>query len=202
MTVLSILRGIRPAAGILTAPTKSSLAREFTTSVIRNGGHGHHRFEIMPSKWGWTKYKDMFHFYFMLGIIPACGVAFFGQCLCWPCNSLWNTARICTKALGIQQASDIEIPPKILPSQPSGDLRTEFALPVFRRRKATNEAYGMESGGPDEISWRLPQLLCFKEYPFEICERSSRGSARAEGHAWIGYRAWNSSWWRSLRMHI
>jgi len=84
MTVLSILRGIRPAAGILTAPTKSSLAREFTTSVIRNGGHGHHRFEIMPSKWGWTKYKDMFHFYFMLGIIPACGVAFLANVFVGP----------------------------------------------------------------------------------------------------------------------
>ena len=33
-------------------------------------------FKITPSKYAWQKYKDMFHFYFMLGFIPCITIVF------------------------------------------------------------------------------------------------------------------------------
>ncbi|KAK7074407.1 NADH dehydrogenase [ubiquinone] 1 beta subcomplex subunit 5, mitochondrial, partial [Halocaridina rubra] len=34
------------------------------------GGHGPRKMNITPSRWQWHKFKDMFHFYVMLGAIP------------------------------------------------------------------------------------------------------------------------------------
>lgn len=45
--------------------------------LVRNGG-GHQRvMEIIPSKYQWHKYKDLLHFYLMLGAIPALGLVFY-----------------------------------------------------------------------------------------------------------------------------
>lgn len=31
----------------------------------------HRVFPMEPSRWSWTKFKDYFHFYVMLGVIPC-----------------------------------------------------------------------------------------------------------------------------------
>jgi len=47
-----------------------------TTSLVRNGG-GHERtMVIIPSRYQWQKYKDLLHFYTMLGAIPLLGLVF------------------------------------------------------------------------------------------------------------------------------
>jgi len=80
MTVLSILsRGFRPVLPSLQNFGKNTSAasgfRQFVTSVLRQSEH-ERRIQITPSRWAWTKYKDMFHFYILLGVIPLCGVVF------------------------------------------------------------------------------------------------------------------------------
>ncbi|CAH0588937.1 unnamed protein product [Chrysodeixis includens] len=42
----------------------------FSTSKVFNG-HDHKTFVLQPSRWQWHKFKDMFHFYAMLGLIPV-----------------------------------------------------------------------------------------------------------------------------------
>ncbi|XP_030386411.1 NADH dehydrogenase [ubiquinone] 1 beta subcomplex subunit 5, mitochondrial [Scaptodrosophila lebanonensis] len=34
------------------------------------GDHGHHHMTIKPSRFQWDKFKDLMHFYVMLGVIP------------------------------------------------------------------------------------------------------------------------------------
>lgn len=48
---------------------------DFILAVLRQSDH-ERRIQIIPSRYSWTKYKDMFHFYILLGLIPACAVAF------------------------------------------------------------------------------------------------------------------------------
>ncbi|KAK3912908.1 NADH dehydrogenase [ubiquinone] 1 beta subcomplex subunit 5, mitochondrial [Frankliniella fusca] len=33
-------------------------------------GGGHNRFQIQPTRWQWTKFKDLVHFYTMVAVIP------------------------------------------------------------------------------------------------------------------------------------
>ncbi|KAL1465747.1 hypothetical protein WDU94_005290 [Cyamophila willieti] len=48
---------------------------DLKTSSIKLGGHGGH-FEIKPSQWQWTKFKDFVHFYVMVGAVPCLAVMF------------------------------------------------------------------------------------------------------------------------------
>lgn len=36
-----------------------------------SGGHGHNVMAIRPSRYQWNKFKDLLHFYLMLGLIPV-----------------------------------------------------------------------------------------------------------------------------------
>ncbi|XP_022822653.1 NADH dehydrogenase [ubiquinone] 1 beta subcomplex subunit 5, mitochondrial [Spodoptera litura] len=49
----------------------------FTTSKALKGGHEHKTFVLQPSRWQWHKFKDMFHFYTMLGLIPVTAIIFY-----------------------------------------------------------------------------------------------------------------------------
>ncbi|XP_045620413.1 NADH dehydrogenase [ubiquinone] 1 beta subcomplex subunit 5, mitochondrial [Procambarus clarkii] len=65
MSVVSCLR-----AGSL--PFRSACTPAQCLAIIRRemGGHGPRKMVITPSRWQWHKYKDMLHFYTMLGVIP------------------------------------------------------------------------------------------------------------------------------------
>ncbi len=39
--------------------------------------HGPRKFFITPSRFQWHKFKDLFHFYVMLGLIPVLGIVFY-----------------------------------------------------------------------------------------------------------------------------
>lgn len=41
-------------------------------------------FPIQPSRWQWNKFKDLFHFYVMLGAIPAGLVIFYSNVFIGP----------------------------------------------------------------------------------------------------------------------
>lgn len=41
------------------------------------GGHGPQQFIIKPSRYQWNKFKDLLHFFVMLGVIPASAVVFY-----------------------------------------------------------------------------------------------------------------------------
>ncbi|KAK5650270.1 hypothetical protein RI129_001299 [Pyrocoelia pectoralis] len=58
MVILSTLRPL------LLQPTKRC------TTVIRYMAGDHGVFPFKPSRWQWNKFKDFFHFYALLGVIP------------------------------------------------------------------------------------------------------------------------------------
>ncbi|XP_075980167.1 NADH dehydrogenase (ubiquinone) SGDH subunit [Anticarsia gemmatalis] len=49
----------------------------FSTSKTLGAGHGHKTFALQPSRWQWHKFKDMLHFYAMLGLIPVGAIIFY-----------------------------------------------------------------------------------------------------------------------------
>jgi len=48
----------------------------FTIVTREMGGGGPAKMVITPSRWQWHKYKDMLHFYVMLGVIPLGALVF------------------------------------------------------------------------------------------------------------------------------
>ncbi|XP_026321689.1 NADH dehydrogenase [ubiquinone] 1 beta subcomplex subunit 5, mitochondrial [Hyposmocoma kahamanoa] len=48
----------------------------FSTSNILKAGHGK-VFAIQPSRWQYHKFKDMLHFYVMVGLIPVTAIIFY-----------------------------------------------------------------------------------------------------------------------------
>ncbi|XP_053646163.1 NADH dehydrogenase [ubiquinone] 1 beta subcomplex subunit 5, mitochondrial isoform X1 [Cherax quadricarinatus] len=65
MSVVSCLR-----SGTNLLKNVSSPARCLFMIQREMGGHGPRKMVITPSRWQWHKFKDMLHFYFMLGVIP------------------------------------------------------------------------------------------------------------------------------------
>ncbi|XP_052862923.1 NADH dehydrogenase [ubiquinone] 1 beta subcomplex subunit 5, mitochondrial [Anopheles cruzii] len=49
-----------------------------------SGGHGPKNFTITPSRFQWHKFKDTFHYYVMLGLIPAGAVIFYANVFVGP----------------------------------------------------------------------------------------------------------------------
>lgn len=41
------------------------------------GGHGPKVFQLEPTRMQWHKFKDMLHFYTMLGLIPVAAIVFY-----------------------------------------------------------------------------------------------------------------------------
>ncbi|XP_050692217.1 NADH dehydrogenase [ubiquinone] 1 beta subcomplex subunit 5, mitochondrial-like [Eriocheir sinensis] len=69
MSVVSRL----PALGGLRAMARGPAA---TTIVQRSMGGGPRTMNITASRWQWHKFKDLLHYYFMLGAIPCTAIAF------------------------------------------------------------------------------------------------------------------------------
>ncbi|CAG9788821.1 unnamed protein product [Diatraea saccharalis] len=49
----------------------------FSTSKAISAGHGHQTMALQPSRWQWHKFKDMFHYYLMVGLIPVGLIIFY-----------------------------------------------------------------------------------------------------------------------------
>ncbi|XP_059490092.1 NADH dehydrogenase [ubiquinone] 1 beta subcomplex subunit 5, mitochondrial [Neocloeon triangulifer] len=62
----AVLQGIRRLLG----PNTTSDLRNGITQQIRCGGGHHREFFITPSRFQWKKFKDLFHFYVLIGAIP------------------------------------------------------------------------------------------------------------------------------------
>ncbi|XP_076055010.1 NADH dehydrogenase (ubiquinone) SGDH subunit isoform X2 [Oratosquilla oratoria] len=52
--------------------------------VRQMGSHGPAKMIITPSRWQWHKFKDMFHFYAMIGLIPLGSLVFLSNVLVGP----------------------------------------------------------------------------------------------------------------------
>jgi len=65
MSVLSCLR-----SGNLALKNASNAGKCLTIIQREMGSGGPKKMFITPSRWQWHKFKDMFHFYTMLGLIP------------------------------------------------------------------------------------------------------------------------------------
>uniref|UniRef100_A0A4Y7NL48 NADH dehydrogenase [ubiquinone] 1 beta subcomplex subunit 5, mitochondrial n=1 Tax=Moina brachiata TaxID=675436 RepID=A0A4Y7NL48_9CRUS len=81
MAVLSIL--LRSAAKTAILPKCGASVANCTTLLRPNASitsnvlrymSGHHNMAIKPSRWSWNRFKDLVHFYFFLGAIPATAV--------------------------------------------------------------------------------------------------------------------------------
>jgi len=91
MTVLSLLRSFQPArngwASVNPLKNNSGLQnkgaavltsqRLISTGKTIFGGHGPRTMVILPSKFQWQKYKDLLHFYTLLGAIPMLALVFY-----------------------------------------------------------------------------------------------------------------------------
>lgn len=48
------------------------------------GDHGHHHMTIKPSRFQWDKFKDLMHFYVMIGVIPITAVLLYSNIFVGP----------------------------------------------------------------------------------------------------------------------
>ncbi|XP_049875826.1 NADH dehydrogenase [ubiquinone] 1 beta subcomplex subunit 5, mitochondrial [Pectinophora gossypiella] len=56
----------------------------FSTSKVPFGGHGHRTMALQPSRWQWHKFKDMLHYYVMVGLIPVTAIVFYANVFIGP----------------------------------------------------------------------------------------------------------------------
>jgi len=49
-----------------------------------SGDHGHHHMTIKPSRFQWDKFKDLMHFYVMLGVIPVTALVLYANIFVGP----------------------------------------------------------------------------------------------------------------------
>ncbi|NP_001124377.1 lethal(3)neo18 [Bombyx mori] len=68
--------GINLVKNSLKSPNKIQNVT-FTTAKTLKGSHGERTMALQPSRWQWHKFKDMLHFYMMVGLIPAGALIFY-----------------------------------------------------------------------------------------------------------------------------
>ncbi|XP_067648282.1 NADH dehydrogenase [ubiquinone] 1 beta subcomplex subunit 5, mitochondrial [Eurosta solidaginis] len=57
---------------------QSPVCKKAIQMQTRNAGdHGHHQFHIQPSRFQWHKFKDLLHYYTMLGLIPITAIVLY-----------------------------------------------------------------------------------------------------------------------------
>ncbi|XP_038222314.1 NADH dehydrogenase [ubiquinone] 1 beta subcomplex subunit 5, mitochondrial [Zerene cesonia] len=49
----------------------------FSIGKSLSAGHGPKTMAMQPSRWQWHKFKDMLHYYFMIGLIPVGAIIFY-----------------------------------------------------------------------------------------------------------------------------
>ncbi|XP_042891540.1 NADH dehydrogenase [ubiquinone] 1 beta subcomplex subunit 5, mitochondrial-like [Penaeus japonicus] len=79
MSVLSCLR-----SGSSALKNASNAGKCMTLVKREMGSHGPAKMFITPSRWQWHKFKDMFHFYVVLGLIPVGLIVFASNVLVGP----------------------------------------------------------------------------------------------------------------------
>uniref|UniRef100_A0A6B2ELK9 NADH dehydrogenase [ubiquinone] 1 beta subcomplex subunit 5, mitochondrial n=1 Tax=Phlebotomus kandelakii TaxID=1109342 RepID=A0A6B2ELK9_9DIPT len=75
----SLSRGfgqINPIVPFLVSQSSKRLAQNVMQKRVMSGGHDNTMF-ITPSRFQWHKFKDLLHFYTMLGLIPILGIVFY-----------------------------------------------------------------------------------------------------------------------------
>ncbi|XP_053684809.1 NADH dehydrogenase [ubiquinone] 1 beta subcomplex subunit 5, mitochondrial [Sabethes cyaneus] len=61
---------------VLRGQTSKNIGKNALVQVRAMSG-GHRTFNITPSRFQWHKFKDMFHYYIMVGLIPVLAVVFY-----------------------------------------------------------------------------------------------------------------------------
>ncbi|ODN00233.1 NADH dehydrogenase [ubiquinone] 1 beta subcomplex subunit 5, mitochondrial [Orchesella cincta] len=89
MTVMSLISASRPTYILNNLVRRDNsqlqqIIRTLRTSGTKFGG-GHDRtLQILPSRYQWHKFKDLFHFYFFLGVIPLTAVVVYANIFIGP----------------------------------------------------------------------------------------------------------------------
>ncbi|XP_058463325.1 NADH dehydrogenase [ubiquinone] 1 beta subcomplex subunit 5, mitochondrial [Malaya genurostris] len=76
----SLARSTQCAAqlsALIKSPVFCNAGKNVLVQSRAMSGHGPKTFGITPSRFQWHKFKDMFHFYIMLGLIPVVAVVFY-----------------------------------------------------------------------------------------------------------------------------
>lgn len=71
-------------------------------------GHGPRIFPLQPSRWQWTKFKDLVHYYVMIGLIPVTAIILYANIFTGPATLTeipegytpkhWEYHRVCYKS--------------------------------------------------------------------------------------------------------
>lgn len=51
---------------------------------LRQMSGGHHHMIVQPSRFQWNKFKDLLHFYVMLGVLPITGIVLYSNIFVGP----------------------------------------------------------------------------------------------------------------------
>ncbi|XP_055625833.1 NADH dehydrogenase [ubiquinone] 1 beta subcomplex subunit 5, mitochondrial [Toxorhynchites rutilus septentrionalis] len=74
----SILRSPQICTAIVRSPALCNASKNALMQYrAMSGGHGPRMFTITPSRFQWHKFKDLFHFYVMVGAIPVLAIVFY-----------------------------------------------------------------------------------------------------------------------------
>ncbi|EDV96255.1 NADH dehydrogenase [ubiquinone] 1 beta subcomplex subunit 5, mitochondrial [Drosophila grimshawi] len=68
-------------AVLLTPTTRNALQQQLRQM---SGDHGHHHMTVKPSRFQWDKFKDLMHFYVMIGILPITALVLYSNIFVGP----------------------------------------------------------------------------------------------------------------------
>uniref|UniRef100_A0A1B0D414 NADH dehydrogenase [ubiquinone] 1 beta subcomplex subunit 5, mitochondrial n=1 Tax=Phlebotomus papatasi TaxID=29031 RepID=A0A1B0D414_PHLPP len=74
---------INPIVPLLLAQSSKRITQNVIQKRAMSGGHDRTMF-ITPSRFQWHKFKDLIHFYVMLGLIPILGIVFYSNVFIGP----------------------------------------------------------------------------------------------------------------------
>lgn len=87
--------------GYITQPTNYI----FLVILREMSDHGPRTFPLQPSRWQWNKFKDMLHYYVMIGLIPVTAVVMYANIFIGPATlseipegytpKHWEYHRVC-----------------------------------------------------------------------------------------------------------
>lgn len=79
----------------------------FSVIVRQMSDHGHREFVITPSRFQWDKFKDLLHYFVMIGLVPVTAVVFYANVFVGPAKLTpipegytpkhWEYHRVCNK---------------------------------------------------------------------------------------------------------
>ncbi|KAG8233598.1 hypothetical protein J437_LFUL001009 [Ladona fulva] len=89
MAVWSSLRSLRPLSSLLSnfKQAKSCVNPVKNAPIVQRAnmsGGGHRVMDIVPSRWQWHRFKDILHYYVLLGVIPMTAVILYANIFIGP----------------------------------------------------------------------------------------------------------------------